>query len=59
MLTGYQILFFLALLWEMVYTISYGVAVFQKGKRVGGIAVSMLSALPLAVFLFLTFFQGE
>lgn len=59
MLTGYQILFILALLWEMVYTISYGYAVFQTGKRTGGIAVALLSVLPTVVFIFLTFFQGE
>lgn len=59
MLTGYQVLFFLALIWEIIYTISYGWAAFRNGKRVGGAAVALLAVLPMAVFVFLTFFQGE
>lgn len=59
MLTGYQILFLAALLWETVYTCSYGCAVFQGGKRTGGLAIALLSVLPLAVFAFLIYFQGE
>lgn len=59
MFAGYRILFVLALLWETVYTVSYGVAAFRKGRKLGGIAVNLLALLPIALFSFLTFFQGE
>ena len=59
MLTGYQIILIPALIWETVYTISYGCAAFKKGRRAGGIAAALVTLAPIAVFVYLTFFQGE